>query len=310
MRAVRWLFAPADEDVPRGHAVAGAGLRILVGLLWLYNVSWKRPPDFGQGSGHGLYGFTKDAVDHPVFSPFSWVVEHAVLPNFTVFGYGVLVVETALAVLLLTGAYVRLAALIGIVESLAIGLSVARTPGEWPWSYWMMVGIHVLLLFSAAGSVLAIDALRSRRGAARDSRPLTLAWGVVAGVAGVVALLMSLGDGLFASSGARLDGPGLSISLGSYNLAGSILLLVCGLALLGVATTRNHALAAVTAVVGLVAAIIVYVQSASSASVLGGANTSAAFFLSVAVVGAAVWAAGRRAPVGADPEREREREQV
>ena len=58
------------------------------------------------------------------------------LPHFSAFGYGVLVVETALAVLLLTGLLVRPAALLAIVQSLAIGLSVARTPGEWPWSYW------------------------------------------------------------------------------------------------------------------------------------------------------------------------------
>jgi hypothetical protein len=31
---------------------------VLLGLLWLYNVSWKRPPDFGQDAGNGLYKFT------------------------------------------------------------------------------------------------------------------------------------------------------------------------------------------------------------------------------------------------------------
>ncbi|MDQ3628536.1 MAG: hypothetical protein M3419_06980 [Actinomycetota bacterium] len=302
MTTVRWLFAPAVENVPRSHAVAGTVLRILVGLLWLYNVSWKRPPDFGRDSGNGVFGFAEDAVDNPVFPPFSWVVEHAVLPNFTAFGWAVLVVETALAVLLLTGAYVRLAALIGIAQSLAIGLSVAQTPGEWPWSYWMMIGIHVVLLFSAAGSVLAVDALRSRRTHHRDWRPLSLGWGVVVSVAAVIALLVSLGDDVFAASGARLGGAGLSIGLGSYNLAGSIVLLVCGLALLGATLARSHALAIVTAVIGAAAAIVLHAQSASSDSALGGTNTSAAFVLTAALVGAAVWNTGRRQWVEADPE--------
>lgn len=302
MTIVRWLFAPADESVPRSHARAAVALRILVGLLWLYNVSWKRPPSFGRASGKGLYGFTHDAVDHPVFSPFSWIVQHVVLPNFTAFGWSVLVIETGLAVLLLTGAYVRLAALIGILQSLAIGLSVAATPGEWPWSYWLMIGVHVVLLFSAAGSILAVDALRSRRLVA-DGRQLSIGWGIVVSIAAVVALVKSLGDGVFAASGARLGGPHLSIGLGSYNLAGAVLLLVCGVALLAAALVRVNALGLVTAVVGLVAAVLLRVQIGYSDPVLGGTNTSVAFFLSVAVIGAAVWAVGRRAEPEAHPER-------
>ncbi|MDN5896294.1 MAG: hypothetical protein L0H93_20015, partial [Nocardioides sp.] len=198
----RWLLAPAVEAPSRGNAVAMAALRVLVGLLWLYNIAWKRPPDFGKDSGHGLYGFTKDAVDHPVFPPFSWVVDHLVLPNISVFGWGVLAVETAVAVLLLTGAFVRVAAVLGLVQSVAIGLSVAQTPGEWPWSYWMMIGIHVVLLFSAAGEVLGVDGAR----AGRDRPRLGLIWGVVLAVAGLLAVLRGLGEPVFAASGARLGG--------------------------------------------------------------------------------------------------------
>ncbi|MGA8852213.1 MAG: hypothetical protein WB508_10900 [Aeromicrobium sp.] len=291
MTALRWILSPAVEGVPRRQALASAALRILVGLMWLYNVSWKRPPSFGQESGKGVFGFTTDAVDHPVFPPFSWLVEHVVLPNFTAFGWSVLVVETGLAVALLTGAYVRLAALVGIAQSLAIGLSVAQTPGEWPWSYWLMVGVHVALVFSAAGTVLAVDSLRADRG--RSWRSLALGWGVVVSVAAVSALTMSLGEDPLDSSGARLGGPGLSIGLGSYNVLGSVLLLVCGLSLLAAALISVRACALVATVAGAGAAIVLYAQSASSDSVLGGTNTSAAFFGSVAVVGVAVWSIGR-----------------
>jgi len=93
-------FEPAVESPPRASAAALAALRVLAGLLWLYNVSWKRPPDFGEDSGTGLYGFTQLAVENPVFPPYSWVVENVVLPNFLAFGWMVLVVETLLAVLL------------------------------------------------------------------------------------------------------------------------------------------------------------------------------------------------------------------
>ena len=282
----RWLVSPAVEDVPRGHALASAALRILAGLLWLYNVSWKRPPDFGRDGGSGLYGFTSDAVEHPVFPPYSWVVEHLVLPNFTVFGWAVLVVETALAVLLMTGAFVRLAALLGIGQSLAIGLSVAQTPGEWPWSYWMMIGIHVVLLVSAAGRVLAVDAVRARRGTEDgDRRALLLVWGGVVVVAALVALVLSLGESPLAASGAALGGSGLSISLGSYNLIGALALLLVGAGLLGTALSKMPLPGRLAAALGAVSALSLYLQLGWTDSWIGGTNTSAAFFLCAATVG-------------------------
>lgn len=300
MTPSRWILAPADDAGPRGHAVASAALRILVGLLWLYNVAWKRPPDFGQQSGKSVYGFAKDAVDHPVLPPFSWVIEHVVLPNFTAFGWGVLIVETALAVLLLTGAFVRLAALIGIAQALAIGLCVAATPGEWPWSYWLLIGVHVMLLFSAAGSVLAIDALRSGHDRPRRIRILALVWGAVASVEATIVLIRSFGDGLFTASGAQFGGPGLSFGLGTYNLAGSLVLLVCGVALLAAALTSNYAMALVAAVLGLAATVLLHAQIGYADSVLGGTNTSAAFFLSVAVIGVVVWNVDRKSTITSD----------
>ena len=212
--AVSWLLRPAVDPITRGGAVALAGLRILVGALWLYNVVWKRPPDFGKAADRGLYRFTMDAVDHPVFPPYSWLVEHLVLPHFTPFGYGVLAAETALAVLLLTGTLVRLAALLGVAQSLAIGLSVAQTPGEWPWSYWMLIGIHVVLLLTAAGSVAAVDAVRGASVAGRGAdtaRRLVGGWGAVLALTALWALALSAGKDLLASRGATLGGPGLSV---------------------------------------------------------------------------------------------------
>lgn len=301
----RWLLAPAVDEVPRRTAVVSAGLRILVGLLWLYNVSWKQPPDFGREDGNGLFAFTKDAVDHPVFAPYSWVVEHVVLPNFTAFGWGVLVVETTLAVLLLTGAYVRLAAVLGTAQSLAIGLSVAQTPGEWPWAYWMMIGIHVVLLFGSSGRVLAVDALRARRDRGQaPARPvLPLAWGLTATAAGVAALVICLGDDPLADPGAALGGPDLSISLGSYNIVAAVILIAAGLSLVGLARTGRAQLGRLPMVLGVLAALSLYVQLPFNDTWLGGTNTSAAFFLCIAVIGgssAALAGRGAQEPEAAD----------
>lgn len=284
---LRWLMNPAVDKVPNGNARVAAALRVLLGLMWLYNVSWKRAPDFGQDAGNGLFKFTSYAVSHPVLPPYSWVVEHLVLPQFQVFGWVVLAAETALAVLLLTGTWVRVAAAIGIAQSVAIALSVAYAPAEWPWSYWLMIGAHVVILFSSAGRGFAVDGLRA---GLSQGASLLRVWGVLAVLVGLVAVAGSLNDPL-AARGYDIGSSDLSVSLGSYNLAGGLVLLLIGALLL--ATSRLGAgvggrAAMVAAVLASVAALSLYVQLGFSDPVLGGTATSAAYLLCLAVVALAV----------------------
>ena len=284
IRFVRTLLRPATESL-RGKDAVVAGLRILAGLLWLYNVSWKTPPDFGKDAGNGLFQFTSDAVEHPVLPPYSWVVEHLVLPNFQLFGWAVLAAETALAVLLLSGTAVRLAALIGVTQSVAIALSVVMTPGEWPWAYWMMIGIHVVLFATASGRVAAVDGVRA--GVPGTRTRLLVGWGALALLAGAVALVWSLVEDPFASSGVRLGGSDLSVGLGSYNTLGALVLVAVGALLLAAARLGRDPLAYAGAGLAVAAAVSLYSQLGFGNVWLGGSNTSAAFLLTLAVVGAA-----------------------
>jgi len=286
--ALAVTFRPAVEPLFSAGPIALAALRVLAGLLWLYNVAWKMPPDFGESDGNGLYRFTASAVEYPVFPPYSWIVEHLVLPYISIFGWLVLAVETLLAVLLLTGTLVRLAALLGVGQSLAIGLSVAQTPGEWPWAYWMMIGIHLVLLCTASGRVAAVDAVRAP--APSDGREaaqrLLRGWGALFGAAGVGALVLAAGGDPWGSSGAQLGGPDLSVSLGSYNVAGAAVLLVVGALMLLAAVAGRRALAWSAAVVAVAAALLLYAQLSRTDVWLGGSNTSAAFLLCAVVVSA------------------------
>jgi len=286
-----WLLAPAVDAVPRSHARVAAALRILVGLMWLYNVSWKRPPDFGRDSGGGLFRFTSYAVSDPVFPPYSWLVEHLVLPNFVVFGWLVLVVETALAVLLLTGAWVRTAAAIGVAQSVAIALSVAVAPHEWPWSYWLMIGAHGLLLFSSAGRVLAVDAVRA---GLNSGRVLGLVAGALSVVMGLVAILLSLGDPL-AADGVGVTYDDLAVGLGEYNLVGGVVLVAAGALVLLTARGGPSRLAVAASLLAALSALSLHAQLGFSEPLLGGSAASAAYFLSLAVV--ATFVGRARSPV-------------
>ncbi|MEO6267148.1 MAG: hypothetical protein ABIO66_11155 [Nocardioidaceae bacterium] len=204
------------------------------------------------------------------------------LKVFTPFGWLVLLAETTLAVLLLTGAWVRLAAALGVAQSVAIALSVAYAPNEWPWSYWLMIGAHVVILFSSAGRVLAVDGVRS---GLPVMKTLAQFWGVLTVLVGAYSVVGSFGDPL-AKRGPGLASSNLSVSLGEYNLLGGLVLLVTGVALVLAARGGPRIAAQGAAVLAALAGLSLHAQLGFSDPILGGTATSAAYFFAVAVAAA------------------------
>jgi thiosulfate dehydrogenase [quinone] large subunit len=137
-----------------------AVVRVGVALLWLQNVGWKIPPDFGRGDPpSGLYLSASYAVSHEVFHPYVWLVERVVLPNFTFYGWMVLLVEASLGAFLLIGLATRFWAVIGVAQTIVIMLSVLNAPHQWSWSYLLMLLVHLALFATAAGRYAGLDGL-------------------------------------------------------------------------------------------------------------------------------------------------------
>jgi thiosulfate dehydrogenase [quinone] large subunit len=135
-------------------------VRVGVALLWVQNVGWKIPPDFGQGDPPGgLYQSASYAVSHEVFHPYAWLVDRLVLPNFTFFGWMVLLVEASLGAFLLIGLATRFWALVGVAQTVAIMQSVLNAPHEWYWSYVLMLLVHLALFATSAGRYAGLDGL-------------------------------------------------------------------------------------------------------------------------------------------------------
>lgn len=162
-------------ETERATRVVLAGVRIAVGLMWLQNVNWKRPPDFGQAAGNGLYNFTSDAVKHPVLGVFSWLVQNVIYPNFVFFGWVVLIAEFCLGAFLLVGFLTRFWAAIGILQTVAITLSVLNTPAEWQWSYYLMFAAQFVILATAVGRIAGVDGLLRPRWSLSAGRPARIA---------------------------------------------------------------------------------------------------------------------------------------
>jgi thiosulfate dehydrogenase (quinone) large subunit len=148
---------PPGSEIDRAGRISLVLLRLTLGIMWLSNAGWKRPPDFGEETGTGLFRFTSYAVEHEVFPPFAWLVETVVLPNFRFFGWVVLFTEALLGAFLLLGLLTRFWGLVGALMSLNIALSVLLAPGEWAWAYYLMVAGHLVLAGTAAGRCFGLD---------------------------------------------------------------------------------------------------------------------------------------------------------
>ncbi|GAB3125589.1 DoxX family protein [Glaciibacter psychrotolerans] len=141
----------------RSSRVLIAIVRVGVALLWIQNVGWKVPPDFGRASNSGLYYWSGLAVSHPVFPPYSAVVDAVVRPGIEFFGWTTILIEGGLGAFLLIGLATRLWAVIGIAQTIAITLSVLNAPHEWHWSYYLMLLAHIALFATAAGRCYGLD---------------------------------------------------------------------------------------------------------------------------------------------------------
>ncbi len=177
------------QELARGFTIGG--VRILAGLLWLANLHWKVPTDFGESNGGGLYKYVAAGAQNAPLAPYRWALRELVLPNFQAFGWFTLVTETVVAALLLIGYRSRLVALAGAAMAVPIGLSVLYYPkaDEWAWSYLLMIGLHLLLWAVPSGDHLGVDGVLA--GAPERSTRALRSVGIVAAVVGVLGLIVA-----------------------------------------------------------------------------------------------------------------------
>jgi uncharacterized membrane protein YphA (DoxX/SURF4 family) len=136
-------------------------LRIMVGLVilstWFVNLL------NGYYTPEGLLGFFKDfyPISENPLPFYAAFLENVILPARYVFAPFQLVAEGLLGLALLTGTLTRLFSLAGIF--FLINTFLASLGHDWPWSYWMPIGILVVIFFTRAGRALGVDALLLKR---------------------------------------------------------------------------------------------------------------------------------------------------
>lgn len=138
--------------------------RILIGILWLFSLRWKLPPDFVPAAGKGLMDWFVLEVQYPAFAFYGDLVSSIVIPNFTLFAWMIFFTELLVGLSLLTGTVTRLGGLIGLLMAINLGIGLLEVPGEWPWSYVMLAMWQAIFVVAGAGRIFGVDGwLRKRK---------------------------------------------------------------------------------------------------------------------------------------------------
>jgi len=122
-------------------------VRIFVGLLWFQQLFWKLPPDFA-----GLHRSIVEEGKYTFLLGYAFVIQHVFLPNFRLLG-----------------------AILATVLAIQLDIGLAYAPGEWYWTYGMLVLLGLALAALPAGRRLGVDqwlALRLETQTSRVARVL------------------------------------------------------------------------------------------------------------------------------------------
>ncbi len=156
-------FAPNAEGVERGATVAPitlsersstglALIRITVGYLWFQQLFWKLPPDFA-----GLHPYLVRESQFTFLPGYSYIIQHIFLPNFILLRAGTWTAEFLVSISLMFGLFTRFGGLLSALLAVQLYIGLAYAPGEWYWTYGMLILLGLVFAAFPAGRRLGVD---------------------------------------------------------------------------------------------------------------------------------------------------------
>jgi thiosulfate dehydrogenase (quinone) large subunit len=139
-------------------------IRIFVGYLWFQQLFWKMPPDFA-----GLYPYIIRESQHTIIPGYGYILQHTFLNSctslhaasgctfFVPLAAGVWIAELIVAMSLMFGVFTRFGAILGVILAAQLYVGLAYAPGEWLWTYGMLVLLCLVLTAIPAGRRLGVD---------------------------------------------------------------------------------------------------------------------------------------------------------
>jgi len=148
--------------------------RFFIGALWWQQSLWKLPPtytDNPDGSG-GLRYWMGEMAKWASTGLQRQFVKDVVLPHFYFFAPQVYFSEVLIAFTLILGLFSRLGAFLGALLAINLWLGLYRSPAEWPWTYFFLIVVQIMLLVQRPGRSLGLDAILVRHGQNSSDRGL------------------------------------------------------------------------------------------------------------------------------------------
>ena len=139
-------------------------IRIFVGYLWFQQLFWKMPPDFA-----GLYPYIIRESQHTIIPGYGYILQHTFLNSctslhtasgctfFVPLAASVWIAELIVAMSLMFGVFTRVGAILGVILATQLYVGLAYAPGEWYWTYGMLVLLCLVLTAIPAGRRLGVD---------------------------------------------------------------------------------------------------------------------------------------------------------
>ncbi len=167
--------SPVSTDKLDGLGQFGLVLtRLIIGYLWLNQLGWKMPPQFGCPPDFAISTSLNDRTSGlcdwvglmtiysrvPLHAAF---VESFVVPNLSWMGWFIWLMEVFIGLSLILGLVSRLGALVGLVQAANLFIGLSAVPTEWVWSYALLFTFHLLFFCLPPGRIWGADAwLRQR----------------------------------------------------------------------------------------------------------------------------------------------------
>ena len=130
-------------------------LRILTGYLWYTQLSWKVPwttPGYNE-----LHKYVAKEAHSAIIPFYRLFISQVVLPHFGFIAYFTYGIETAIAISLFFGVFTRLGGLFGTFWAAQLYIGLSSAPGEWYWTYGMLVMVNAVAWITSSGHWWGID---------------------------------------------------------------------------------------------------------------------------------------------------------
>jgi thiosulfate dehydrogenase [quinone] large subunit len=98
-------------------------------------------------------------VAHPTIGLYADFVAGVVIPNFILFAWLTFLIELVIGLSLTLGLFTRLGSLLGLLWALNLAVGLLAVPGEWPWSYLMLLMWHGLFLVAPPKQMWGVERL-------------------------------------------------------------------------------------------------------------------------------------------------------